>query len=84
MGKYNQLFFNERSYLLMIHLKQLGLLFILALMLPIILLAGCASDDSTNSYIVEDAPGVRITAEALEIMLESSEPHTLTYNIRTS
>lgn len=68
----------------MIHLKQLGFFFILVLMLPTILLAGCASDDSTNPYIVEDAPGVRITAEALEIMLDSGEPQTLTYTVRTS
>ena len=66
------------------HLKQPGFLFILALLLPTVLLAGCASDDSTNPYIVEDAPGVRITAEALEIMLDSSEPHTLTYSVRNS
>jgi len=66
------------------YLKQHGFLFILALLLPTMLLAGCAGDDSTNSYIVEDAPGVRITAEALEIMLDSSEPHTLTFTVRTS
>jgi len=77
-------FFNERSYLQMNHLKQPGFLFILALLLPTMLLTGCASDDSTNHYIVEDAPGVRITAEALEIMLDSSEPHTLTFTVRTS
>ncbi len=66
------------------HLKQPGFLFILALLLPTVLLAGCANDDSTNPYIVKDAPGVRITAEALEIMLDSSEPHTLTFTVRTS
>jgi len=66
------------------HLKQPGFLFILALLLPTMLLAGCASDDSTNPYIVEDAPGVRITGEALETLLESTEPHTLTYTVLTS
>jgi len=66
------------------HLKQPGFLFILAILLLTMLLAGCASDDSTNPYIVEDAPGVRITGEALEIMLDSSEPHTLTYSVRNS
>jgi uncharacterized lipoprotein YajG len=66
------------------HLKQPGFLFILALLLSIILLTGCASDDSTNPYIVEDAPGVRITAEALEAMLDSNESYTLTYSVRTS
>jgi thiosulfate reductase cytochrome b subunit len=83
-GKIQSTFFNERNYLQMNYLKQPGFLFILALLLPTMLLTGCANDDSTNPYIVEDAPGVRITAEALETMLDNNEPHTLSYSVRTS
>jgi hypothetical protein len=48
------------------------------------MLTGCGTDDSADHYIVEDAPGVMITSNALEIIMGSSEPYTLTYTVRTS
>ncbi|MBM4235975.1 MAG: hypothetical protein FJ152_05835 [Firmicutes bacterium] len=65
-------------------LKQFGFICFLVLLLSVMLLTGCGSDDSTNFYTVEEAPGVRITAEALEIMMDSGELFTLTYTVRTS
>ena len=65
-------------------MKKYYLLIILVLLLPALMLTGCGTDDSADHYVIEDAPGVRITAEALEIILASSEPYTLTYIVRTS
>jgi hypothetical protein len=65
-------------------LKKNCLLIILVLLLPTLILTGCGTDDSADHYIVEDAPGVMITAAALEIILANSEPYTLTYSVRTS
>jgi uncharacterized lipoprotein YehR (DUF1307 family) len=65
-------------------LKKNCLLIILVLLLPVVMLTGCGTDDSADHYIVEDAPGVMITSNALEIIMGSSEPYTLTYTVRTS
>lgn len=65
-------------------MKKYYLLIILVLLLPALMLTGCGTDDSADHYIVEDAPGVRITSGALDIMLDSSESYTLTYTVRTS
>jgi len=66
------------------HLKHLSFLIMLALLMSVLMLAGCESDTAGDPYVIEEAPGVRITAEALEILLDSGEPHTLTYSVRTS
>jgi hypothetical protein len=66
------------------HLKHLSFLIMLALLMSVLMLAGCGSDTAGDHYVIEAAPGVRITAEALEIMLDSGEPQTLTYTVRTS
>ncbi|MDZ4133764.1 MAG: hypothetical protein U1E11_11595 [Dethiobacteria bacterium] len=65
-------------------MKKYCLLIILVLLLPALMLTGCGTDDSADHYILEDAPGVMITAAALEIILANSEPYTLTYTVRTS
>ncbi len=65
-------------------MKKNCLLIILVLLLPALMLTGCGTDDSADHYIVEDAPGVMITSDALEIIMGSSEPYTLTYTVRTS
>lgn len=66
------------------HLKQLSFLIMLALLMSVLMLAGCGSDTAGDHYVLEEAPGLRITAEALELMLDSGEPHTLTFTVRTS
>ena len=66
------------------HLKHLSFLIMLALLISVLMLAGCGSDTAGDHYVIEEAPGIKITAEALEILLDSGEPHTLTYTVRTS
>ena len=67
------------------HLKHLRFFITLALLLPTLMLAGCGSDTAGDPpYVIEEAPGIQITAEALEILLDSGEPHNLTYTVRTS
>lgn len=65
-------------------MKKYCLLILLVLLLPALMLAGCGTEDSADHYMIEDAPGVRITAEALETILNSGESYTLTYTVRTS
>lgn len=65
-------------------MKKYCLLILLVLLLPALMLASCGAEDSADHYMIEDAPGVRITAEALEIILDSGKSYTLTYTVRTS
>jgi phage FluMu gp28-like protein len=67
------------------HLRQLGfyMIFILLIM-TVPALAGCESDSTGDYYIIAEATGIRITAEALDLILDNDEEYTLTYSVRNS
>ena len=61
--------------------------FFIAVLISLLLLlaiSGCDSNAESDYYYLESAPGVRITSEALDLLLEADGPYTLTYSVRTS
>ncbi|MGM0689667.1 MAG: hypothetical protein ACQESO_08790 [Bacillota bacterium] len=46
-------------------------------------LSGCSEKIAEDLYLNE-APGIRITAEAMEALKADGEAHTLSYTIRSS
>jgi uncharacterized lipoprotein YehR (DUF1307 family) len=59
------------------------LLLILVALIFIILLAGCTNSLAEDLYL-EEAPGIRITAEALKALTAEAAEHTLSFSQRTS
>ena len=54
-------------------------------MAMVLIVNGCANNDGEIEYLyLDEAPTVRISTEALEVLADSSEPYTLTYTARTS
>jgi len=65
-----------------IPLQKAQLITILCFLL-ITVLSGCSEKKAEDIYLNE-APGIRITAEAMEALTADGEAHTLSYTIRSS
>ena len=64
---------------------RLTVLMLFLLMAMVLIVNGCANNDGEIEYLyLDEAPTVRISTEALEVLADSSEPYTLTYTARTS
>jgi type III secretory pathway lipoprotein EscJ len=63
-------------------MKKFLLMILVALMFTMVL-AGCTNSLAEDLYL-EEAPGIRITAEALKVLTAEAAEHTLSYSQRNS